>query len=101
MDMHDEPLDIQYMLINNDYRLDGRVIKYGDVDDESGVVIPGLNKDPAMNPDLHRHRDSGHADENVPFALTYNAFEFDIPGVPEKPVLAGGHPVVDERHQNN
>lgn len=51
-----EPFMIQYMVINNDFRGDGRTIKYGDVrESPSEEIVAGLNKDRAKDPDRHRH----------------------------------------------
>jgi hypothetical protein len=51
-----DPFMIQYMMINNDFRGDGRTIKYGDVrESPSEEIVTGLNKDRAKDPDRHRH----------------------------------------------
>lgn len=96
------PFPVQYMMINNDFRGDNPV-KYGDVfgDDNSIEIVPGLNKDPAKDPDRHRRA-------NAP---VYNATEFDVVKPPQAqddqekqeplkvPVLSGGKKPVPLRRQ--
>lgn len=52
-----DPYDIQYMLINNEYRSDGTSIMYGESATGDGVTIPGLNTDPTQDPHVKLRRD--------------------------------------------
>ena len=46
-----EPFEVQFMLINNDYLMDGRVVTYGH--NEGDGVVAGKQTNPALDPDNH------------------------------------------------